>query len=54
NNHVYVSSASNTYAVNLTTQSQVWTTNSGGWLGISDGRLYISHPGGAVTMRLLQ
>jgi hypothetical protein len=54
NNHVYVSSASNTYAVNLTTQSQVWTTNSGGWLAISNGRLYISHPSGAVTVRFLQ
>ncbi len=42
NGHVYVSSDDNTYALDIATQSQVWTVPLGGTLSIASQRLIIA------------
>jgi hypothetical protein len=49
NGYVYVSSASNTYAVRLSDQTQVWTAAVGGWLSVAGGTLFIAQPNGVLT-----
>ncbi len=44
NGFVYVSSAKNTYAVDLTTHQQVWTVADGGSLAVASRRLLVVSP----------
>lgn len=46
--YVYVSSNSNTYAVDASTGQQVWTAAVGGWLSIAEGRLFVARPNGTL------
>ncbi|MBI3856881.1 MAG: PQQ-binding-like beta-propeller repeat protein, partial [Planctomycetes bacterium] len=48
NNHVYVASDANVYAVNLGTRSQVWTDAYGGWITASDGYLLLARSNGEL------
>lgn len=46
--YVYVSSASNTYAVDVSNGQQAWTAAVGGWLSIAEGRLFVARPNGTL------
>jgi hypothetical protein len=47
--HVFVSGASTTYAVDLTTRTAVWSYPQGGALALSEGTLYIAGSNGLLT-----
>jgi outer membrane protein assembly factor BamB len=49
NGYVYVASDANTYAVDLHTHQQVWTTAKGGWMSIAGGSLFIASSSGALS-----
>jgi len=49
NNLAFVTTASGTFGVDLTTHKQVWTTTLSGQLAIADGTLYIAGPTGQLT-----
>ena len=49
NGYVYVASASNSYAVSLTTHNQVWTAAVGGWLAVAAHRLFVASPNGQLS-----
>jgi outer membrane protein assembly factor BamB len=47
--HVYVASANNTYAVDVTTGTQVWTDSLGGWLAVVSGKLLVARTNGTLA-----
>jgi outer membrane protein assembly factor BamB len=51
--YAYVSSETKTYAVELGTGTQVWSTDRGGWLSIAAHRLFIASPDGTLYTHAL-
>jgi hypothetical protein len=45
---VYVSSASNTFAVSTSTRGPLWTAGFGGWLSVASGTLMVASPNGTL------
>lgn len=43
--HLYASSNSQVFAVDLATRASVWSASGGGWLSIANGSLYVAGSG---------
>jgi outer membrane protein assembly factor BamB len=49
NSHLFVSSDSNTYSIDLTTHQQAWSYPSAGYLSLGESTLYIAASDGTLT-----
>ncbi|MBX3202389.1 MAG: PQQ-binding-like beta-propeller repeat protein [Labilithrix sp.] len=47
--HVYVASDAHVHAVSLATHESVWSAETGGWLAVAAGRLFVSSRSGDLT-----
>jgi hypothetical protein len=43
--HLYASSSSQVFAVDLATHASVWSATGGGWLSLANGSLYVAGNG---------